>query len=68
VLVQVGNQQLLLGVAAGSVTTLHVLAEPIAVAPPTSFLKKSDSSNPASVTPVPPHLQFKEILKRSLGL
>jgi flagellar protein FliO/FliZ len=68
VLVQVGNQQLLLGVAAGSVTTLHVLAEPIAVTPPTSFLKKSDSLNPASVTPVPPHLQFKEILKRSLGL
>jgi flagellar protein FliO/FliZ len=68
VLVQVGNQQLLLGVASGSVTTLHVLAEPIAVTPATPFLKKSDPSNPASATPVPPHLQFKEILKRSLGL
>ena len=68
VLVQVGNQQLLLGVASGSVTTLHVLAEPIAVTSATSFLKKSDPSNPASDTPVPPHLQFKEILKRSLGL
>ncbi len=39
VLVQVGEQQLLLGVAPGRVQTLHVLAEPIAVgsgAPPGS--------------------------------
>lgn len=31
VLVQIGERQLLLGVAAGSVTTLHVLDEPLAM-------------------------------------
>ncbi len=69
VLVQVGKQQLLLGVASGSVTTLHVLPEPIAINPQPSFLsKKTDSSPTAPSSPIPPHLQFKEILKRSLGI
>ena len=70
VLVQIGKQQLLLGVAAGSVTTLHVLPEPIAVNPQPSLLAKkaTDSTLSASGSSVPPHLQFKEILKRSFGV
>jgi flagellar protein FliO/FliZ len=70
VLVQIGKQQLLLGVAAGSVTTLHVLPEPIAVNPQSSLLAKkaADSTLSASGSSVPPHLQFKEILKRSFGV
>src|SRR5689334_12343930 len=35
VLIRVGTQQVLLGVAPGRVTTLHVLAEPVSVAPAT---------------------------------
>jgi flagellar protein FliO/FliZ len=61
VLVQVGRQQLLLGVAPGRVNTLHVLTEPVTTAPagpPAS----SDGADPAA----PP--DFKAILKRSLGL
>ncbi len=70
VLVQIGKQQLLLGVAAGSVTTLHVLPEPIAVNPQSSLLgkKAADSTLGASGSSVPPHLQFKEILKLSFGV
>ena len=34
VVVQVGDQQLLLGVAAGAVTTLHTLPQPLAETPP----------------------------------
>jgi flagellar protein FliO/FliZ len=56
VLVQVGKQQLLLGVAPGRVSTLHVLAEPI-TAPP------KDSEQGGATRP-----DFKSILKRSLGL
>ncbi|QLF94458.1 flagellar biosynthetic protein FliO [Pseudomonas sp. ABC1] len=33
VLVQVGNEQVLLGLTAGRITPLHVLKEPVAVAP-----------------------------------
>jgi flagellar protein FliO/FliZ len=36
VLLKVGNQQILLGVAPGQVNTLHVLAEPLDVAKPTA--------------------------------
>lgn len=69
VLVQVGTQQLLLGVAAGSVNTLHVLAEPIAVAPRSTMLGDASSqATSGSARQIPPHLQFKTILKRSLGL
>lgn len=56
VLVQVGNQQLLLGVAPGRVTTLHVLEEPVVAA-------SSTAADPNAARP-----DFKAILKRSLGL
>jgi flagellar protein FliO/FliZ len=62
VLVQVGKQQLLLGVAPGRVTTLHVLPEPVEVTRPAP-----PSGTPgANVDPAKP--DFKAILKRSLGL
>jgi flagellar protein FliO/FliZ len=65
VLVQVGGKQLLLGVAPGRVSTLHVLDEPIAA----HHLK-------ARATELAPQIEgglqqrpdFKSILKRSLGL
>src|SRR5512138_2847041 len=60
VLVQVGKQQLLLGVASGSVNTLHVLSEPIATPSRTSVLgQESAQQAPGSAAQVPPHLQFK---------
>jgi flagellar protein FliO/FliZ len=52
VLLQVGNTQLLVGVAPGQINALHVLAEPVAV-PPTATPPQSDS--------------FKSLLRRSLG-
>lgn len=61
VLVQVGRQQLLLGVTASQVSTLHVLTEnieragPLPVPPP--------ATGGGDVKP-----DFKAILKRSLGL
>jgi flagellar protein FliO/FliZ len=66
VLVQVGNQQLLLGVAPGRVNTLHVLAEPVQVG-------RSPLSNPSSPGDIAgqgadARPDFKAILKRSLGL
>lgn len=61
VLIQVGNQQLLIGVAPGRVSTLHVLAEPVSTPPPTGTMMSADGS-------VPPSHDFKAILKRSLGL
>jgi flagellar protein FliO/FliZ len=51
VLLQVGNTQLLVGVAPGQINALHVLAEPIAT-PPAAPL---DS------------VSFKALLRRSLG-
>jgi flagellar protein FliO/FliZ len=68
VLVQVGKQQLLLGVASGNVNTLHVLAEPVALTPRPPVLGQTTAEQTSSGTPIPPHLQFKTILKRSLGL
>jgi flagellar protein FliO/FliZ len=59
VLVQVGTQQLLLGVAPGRVSTLHVLTEPVAAV-------NVMAAAPTSELPLPP--DFKAILKRSLGL
>ncbi len=63
VLVQVGKQQLLLGVAPGRVNTLHVLDEPVT---------PQSSNTPVTPAPdgsAPPHAtDFKSILKRSLGL
>ena len=68
VLVQVGKQQLLLGVASGNVNTLHVLSEPIATPSRTPVLGQESAQQSAGSAAVPPHLQFKAILKRSLGL
>lgn len=62
VLVQVGNQQLLLGVAPGRVSTLHVLAEPVSTQPAATAVNTMvDGGTPNNV-------DFKAILKRSLGL
>ena len=57
VLIQVGAQQLLVGVAPGRVNTLHVLAEPVRT-DDTQRGGNADASSP----------DFKSILKRSLGL
>jgi flagellar protein FliO/FliZ len=62
VLVQVGKQQLLIGVAPGRVNTLHVLDEPVtqlSSSAPLAPVEGSASQQPAD---------FKSILKRSLGL
>jgi flagellar protein FliO/FliZ len=56
VLLKVGNQQILLGVAPGRVNTLHVLPEPLELARPPAG-GSNDSSNPT----------FRNILMRSLG-
>ena len=58
VLVRVGNQQVLLGVAPGRVNTLHVLTEPVSLAPPAS---------PISATGSPERPNFKSLLMKSLG-
>ena len=57
VLIQVGEQQLLLGVAQGHVNLLHVLPQPVAIAPP-----------PAPGAEQGARPDFAAILKRSLGL
>ncbi|MDY6949234.1 MAG: flagellar biosynthetic protein FliO [Pseudomonadota bacterium] len=63
VLVQVGKQQLLLGVAPGRVNTLHVLDEPVTPPNTTAVVM------PAAEGSTLPHpTDFKSILKRSLGL
>ncbi len=54
VLVRVGSAQLLLGVAAGRVCALHVLAEPAEALPP------------AQAAPASP-VTFQALLRRSLG-
>lgn len=70
VLIQVGTQQLLIGVAPGRVSTLHALTESVQI----------DGSNPDPAAHASPPAQgagglgagsrpdFKAILKRSLGL
>jgi flagellar protein FliO/FliZ len=61
VLIRVGTQQVLIGVAPGRVTTLHVLDEPVSVTPP-------PSSGPTG--PVSPSMErptFKSLLIKSLG-
>ena len=60
VLVQVGKQQLLLGVTANQVNTLHVLSENVVVRP---VPNPPSSQGGGDVRP-----EFKAILKRSLGL
>jgi flagellar protein FliO/FliZ len=61
VLIQVGSQQLLIGVAPGRVSTLHVLSEPVSTATNTGTVVSTNGS-------IPPSHDFKAILKRSLGL
>ena len=63
VLVQVGKQQLLLGVAPGRVNTLHVLEENVTPATPNAAAMPAVDGAPS---PYPS--DFKSILKRSLGL
>ena len=65
VLVQVGGKQLLLGVAPGRVTTLHVLEEPIAA---DQLKAKAESAPSGDGAGQPQRPDFKSILKRSLGL
>jgi flagellar protein FliO/FliZ len=60
VLVRVGKQQILLGVAPGRVTTLHVLSEPVDVtAPP--------AAGPGSGSGSAEKPSFKALLMKSLG-
>ena len=65
VLIQVGAQQLLIGVAPGRVNTLHVLAEPVRMDDAQRGGGGDELSPSASPSPRP---DFKSILKRSLGL
>jgi flagellar protein FliO/FliZ len=60
VVVQVGRQQLLLGVAPGRVTTLHVMAEPL-----NGQESATSTSLPTGQTDAP---NFKSLLRKSLGL
>lgn len=65
VLIQVGAQQLLVGVAPGRVNTLHVLAEPVRL----DDAQRGGGGDELSPSSVPsPRPDFKSILKRSLGL
>ena len=65
VLIQVGAQQLLVGVAPGRINTLHVLAEPVR----TDDAHRGGGADEISPSSSPsPRPDFKSILKRSLGL
>jgi len=59
VLIRVGTTQVLLGVAPGRVTTLHVLPEPVNVTPPAA----PGSAGPGSAE----RPNFKALLMKSLG-
>src|SRR5512146_2584125 len=61
VLLKVGTEQILIGVAPGRVSTLHVLREPIELA---TSAAQSGPSAPAAPSERP---SFKALLKRSLG-
>jgi flagellar protein FliO/FliZ len=65
VLIQVGAQQLLIGVAPGRVNTLHVLAEPVRIDDAQRGGRGDELSPSSSPSPRP---DFKSILKRSLGI
>jgi flagellar protein FliO/FliZ len=60
VLIRVGTQQVLIGVAPGRVTTLHVLDEPVSVTPPAS--SPTGPGIPSMERPT-----FKSLLMKSLG-
>jgi flagellar protein FliO/FliZ len=64
VLVQVGSQQILLGVAPGRVNTLHVLTEQVG-SDQMVVAQTNQSTGPDDAQARP---DFKAILKRSLGL
>jgi flagellar protein FliO/FliZ len=72
VLIQVGSQQLLLGVTAGQINTLHVLAENVDDGPRATG--DGQNGNLPSIQahasgPMPQaRPDFKSVLKRSLGL
>src|SRR5262245_31924966 len=61
VLIRVGTQQVLIGVAPGRVTTLHVLDEPVSLTPPGSV--PAGPSGPTSMD----RPTFKSLLMKSLG-
>ncbi|WP_066919467.1 flagellar biosynthetic protein FliO [Steroidobacter denitrificans] len=69
VLVQVGKQQMLLGVAPGRVNLLHVLEEPVPIKPKRHSTRVSgDIGDTESATAERAiRSEFKAILKRSLG-
>ena len=60
VVVQLGHQQLLLGVAPGRVTTLHVLAQPLDSQETSNLVAGADSTAEAP--------SFKALLRKGLGL
>jgi flagellar biosynthetic protein FliO len=65
VLLKVGSTQILLGVAPGQVSTLHVLTEPLEVTKPPAGPGGTTPSEPTS--PAGPGAAFRNILLRSLG-
>jgi flagellar protein FliO/FliZ len=60
VLIRVGTQQVLLGVAPGRVTTLHVLTEPVELSPPGGGTPNTGPTGADRPT-------FKSLLMKSLG-
>jgi flagellar protein FliO/FliZ len=64
VLIQVGGQQLLVGVAPGQINLLHVLAQNVGEGAPATGESQQGLVPPAA----PARPDFKAILKRSLGL
>ena len=68
VLIQVGNQQLLLGVAPGQVSLLHVLAEPVGHRPQATGDSQGQGGQSVVSSGSDARPDFKAILKRSLGL
>jgi flagellar protein FliO/FliZ len=60
VLIRVGTQQVLIGVAPGRVSTLHVLDEPVELLPP-------GSGAPSTGAPGADRPTFKSLLMKSLG-
>jgi flagellar protein FliO/FliZ len=64
VLIRVGTQQVLVGVAPGRVSTLHVLDEPVDISPAGGTTSTS-ITNPGSTSAERP--TFKSLLMKSLG-
>jgi flagellar protein FliO/FliZ len=70
VLIRVGRQQLLLGVAPGQVRTLHVFEEPAATSADSSEAHSASASATSTAMPAPGALDrptFRSILMKSLG-